>query len=145
MKDKDKRLADKMEEDFKELAKNAEEAMLQVPRDLDIFADLNVGNDLVEDIASTFEEIRQEAGSENPTAGPVKELAVAKREAMLDAMEKVQGRMDELENWLKKEPDGLKITTEAFDREEMPNGIALAPLLTEVISARSVKSNFLSV
>jgi hypothetical protein len=132
MKDKDKKKSDEMEEDFKEMAKNAEAAMLQVPKDLEIFADLNVGNDLVEDIASTFEEIRQEAGSELPTAGPVKELAVAKREAMLDGMEKVQERMDEMEYWLKKSPDGLKINTEAFDREEMPNGIALAPLLTKV-------------
>lgn len=132
MKDKDKKLADKMEEDFKELAKNAEEAMLQVPKDLDIFADLNVGNDIVEDIASTFEEVRQEKGSEQATDGPVKELAVAKREAMLDGMEKAQGRMDELENWLKTKPDGLKITTEAFDREEMPNGVALPAVLTKV-------------
>jgi len=132
MKDKDKKLADKMEEDFKELAKNLDEAKLEVPKDLDIFADLNVGNDLVEDIASTFEEVKQEAGSEQPDAGPVKELAVAKREAMLDGMEKVQERMDAMEYWLKTKPDSLKINTEAFDREEMPNGIALAPLLTKV-------------
>ncbi len=132
MKDKDKKQADKMEEDFKEMAKNAEEAMLQVPKDLDIFADLNVGNDLVEDITSSFEEVRQVAGSDQLEAGPVKELAVAKREAMLDAMEKAKDRMDELEFWLKSIPhDWGKINTEAFDREELPNGIALAPLLTK--------------
>ena len=60
MKDKDKKQADKMEEDFKEMAKNAEEAMLQVPKDLDIFADLNVGNDLVEDVTTAFEEVKQQ-------------------------------------------------------------------------------------
>ncbi len=132
LKDKDTKQTDKMEEDFEELAKNAEQALLQVPIDLDIFADLNVGNDLVEDIHSTFEEVRQQAGSEQATAGPVKELAVAKREAMLDAMEKAEKRLDELEYWLKSSPDGLKITTEPFDKEEMPNGIALPPLLTKV-------------
>ena len=132
MKDKDTKQTDKMEEDFEEVAKNAEKALLQVPVDLDIFADLNVGNDLVEDIASTFEEVRQVAGSELPTDGPVKELAVAKREAMLDAMEKVKERMDEYEYWLKTKPDSLKITTEAFDKEEMPAGIALTPLQTKV-------------
>ncbi|MCX6997774.1 MAG: hypothetical protein NTV49_11975 [Kiritimatiellaeota bacterium] len=131
-KDKDNKQADMMEEDFEEVARNAEKALLEVPVDLDIFADLNVGNDLVEDINSTFEEVRQQAGSEQAANGPVAELAVAKREAMLDAMEKAQDRMDELEYWLKTSPDGLKITTEPFDKEEMPNGVALPPLLTKV-------------
>ena len=131
-KDKDSKKSDKMEEDFEEIKKNLEEAMLQVPKDLDIFADLNVGNDLVEDIFSTFEEVTQAAGSDKAGGGPVGEMAVAKREGMLDGMDKVKGRLDDLETWLKGSPDGVKITTEAFDKEEMPNGVALAPLQTSV-------------
>lgn len=131
-KDKDTKKADKMEEDFQEIEKNLQEAMLQVPKDLDIFADLNVGNDMVEDIFATFEEVTQTAGSDKAGGGPVGEMAVAKREGMLDGMDKVKGRLDDLETWLKNAPDGVKITTEAFDKEEMPNGIALAPLQTSV-------------
>lgn len=131
-KDKDTKKTDKMEEDFEEIKKNIEEAILQVPKDLDIFAELNVGNDMVEDIFSTFEEVTQQEGSEKAAGGPVKEMAVAKREYMLDGMEKVAKRLDDLESWLKSAPDGVKITTEAFDKEEMPNGVALAPLQTKM-------------
>jgi len=131
-KDKSGKQTDKMEEAADEIQKNIKEALLQVPKDLDIFAHLNVGNDLVEDIFSTFEEVTQEEGSGSLAGGPVKEKAVAKREYLAEQMEKVKGLMDDYEMWLKKKPDGTKITVEATDKKEMPEGVALTPLQTEM-------------
>ncbi len=123
---------DAMEEEAAEIKKNIEEAMLQIPRDLDIFAHLNVGNDLVEDVYSVFEEVTQEKGSgeKDPAGGPVAEKAVMKREHYLEAMEKAKELMDDFESWLGEKPDTTKVTDEAFDKEEMPDGVALTPLQT---------------
>lgn len=123
---------DIMEQEAEEIRKNIEEAMLQIPRDLDIFAHLNVGNDLVEDLYSVFEEVTQEkdSGEKDPQGGPVKEKAVMKREHYLDAMEKAEELLDDFEMWLGEKPDTTKVTDEAFDKEEMPEGVALTPLQT---------------
>lgn len=52
---------------------------------------------------------------------------------MLEMMEEAEERMDDMEMWLGETPDDIKVTTEAFDREEMPeSGIALGALSTEV-------------
>jgi hypothetical protein len=125
---------DVMEEQAAEIEKNIKEAMLQIPRDLDIFAHLNVGNDLVEDVFSTFEEVKQAAGSGKPPpgGGPVSEKAVIKREELLGEMEKATKLLDDFEMWLGKEPDTKKITVEAADKEEMPEGVALTPLQTSM-------------
>ena len=131
-KDKSGKKSDKMEEAADEIQKNIKAALLQVPKDLDIFAHLNVGNDLVEDIFSTFEEVTQSEGSGSLAGGPVKEKAVAKREYLAEQMEKVKGQLDDYEMWLKKEPDGTKVTVEAADKKEMPEGVALTPLQTEM-------------
>lgn len=132
-KGQDTKKLDAMEEDFKEMQMNIEEALMQVPKDLDIFTEQNPANDLVEDIMSTFEEVTQAAGSENANPNGVRELAVAKREGMLEAMEKADSNLDALETWLKKAPDALKINTEPFDKEEMPpGGIAAGPLRAKV-------------
>jgi hypothetical protein len=134
MKDKtgDKK-TDKMEEDFKEMEKNIQDALLQVPKDLDIFAPLNVGNDLVEDVFSVFEEVtRNKAAEAEAAKGPVEERAVMKRDYMLEAMEKVQQRIDDVEMFLKNTADTRKVTVEAFDKEELPQGVALTPLQTEM-------------
>jgi hypothetical protein len=130
--DKNDKQTDAMEEAADEIQKNIKEALLQIPKDLDIFAHLNVGNDLVEDIFSTFEEVTQEEGSETLGGEPVKEKAVVKREYLAEQMEKVKGLLDDYEMWLKKEPDGLKVTVEAADKQEMPEGVALTPLQTEM-------------
>lgn len=128
----DKKL-DTLEEDFKEMEKNIQEAMLQVPKDLDIFAPLNVGNDLVEDVYSVFEEVTRDTAAEAEMAkGPVEERAVMKRDYMLEAMEKVQKRIDDVEMFLSKIPDARKVTVEAFDKQELPQGVALTPLQTEM-------------
>lgn len=132
VKDKSGKKTDKMEEAADEIQKNIKEALLQIPKDLDIFAHLNVGNDLVEDVFSTFEEVTQEEGSEKASKGPVKEKAVAKREYLAEQMEKVSKLLDDYEMWLQKKPDGQKVTVEAADKQEMPEGVALTPLQTEM-------------
>lgn len=125
---------DVMEEQAAEIEKNIKEAMLEIPKDLDIFAHLNVGNDLVEDVFSTFEEVKQAEGSGQPPpdGGPVAEKAVIKREYLLDAMEKATELLDDFEMWLGKDADTKKITVEAADKEEMPEGVALTPLQTSM-------------
>ena len=131
-KDKSSKDTDLMEEEYKELLKNMEEALLQVPTDLNIFMDLNVANDIVEDVVTVFEEIQQAAGSEDLKAGDVKERALAKREEYLEQMEEAKDRLDDMEKWLADKPDDMKITAEAFDKAEMPQaGIALGALATE--------------
>ncbi len=130
--DKSTKDVDLLEEEYQELLKNTREAMLQVPTDLNIFMELNVANDIVEDVFSVFEEIEQQPGSEQLAAGDVEERALAKREEYLEGMEEAEGRMDELEQWLMEKPDSLKVTAEPFDQEEMPEaGIALGALKTE--------------
>jgi hypothetical protein len=129
--DKSGKPADTMEADFAEIRGNLKEAMLQIPRDLDVFAHLNVGNDMVEDIHSVFEEVTQKQDSEKADESEVKEKAVAKREYLADDMEKVKQRIDDCESWLKKIPDNQKVTVESADKQEMPEGVALTPLQTE--------------
>ncbi len=132
-KDKNSKKTDKLEEEADEIQKNIKEALQQVPKDLDIFAHLNVGNDLVEDVFSTFEEVTQAEGSENSSnGGPVAEKAVAKREYLAEDMEKAKGLLDDFEMWLGEKPDAKKITVEAADKKEMPEGVALTPLQTEM-------------
>ncbi len=130
--DKSTKDVDLLEEEYEELLKNTREALLQVPTDLNIFMELNVANDIVEDVFSVFEEIEQKGGSEEWGAGEVEERALAKREEYLEGMEEAEGRLDELEQWLMETPDFKKITAEPFDQEEMPEaGIALGALKTE--------------
>lgn len=132
VKNKNTKESDMMEEEASEIQKMIKEAMLQIPKDLDIFAHLNVGNDLVEDVYSVFEEVTQAEDSDkmDPAGGPVAEKAVMKREHYLEAMEKAEKLMDDFESWLGEKPDTTKVTDEAFDKEEMPDGVALTPLQT---------------
>lgn len=132
VKDENGKKSDKMEEAAEEIKKNIKEALLQVPKDLDIFAHLNVGNDLVEDVYSTFEEFAAPAeGAGQGPEGPVSERGGAKREYISDMMEKAKGVIDDLEMFLA--PDKQKITSEAADKQEMPEGgVALTPLQTEM-------------
>jgi hypothetical protein len=128
-KNKDDQKMDEMEEESSELKANIKDALLQIPNDLHIFTELNVANDLVEDVFSVFQEIEQQKGSEADGADKVKELAFAKDDAMLAQMGEAKKRLDAMEMWLAEKPDELKVTTEAFDKAEMPqSGIALAEL-----------------
>ncbi len=60
------------------------------------------------------------------------EKAVIKREYLLEAMEKATELLDDFEMWLGKDADTKKITVEAADKEEMPEGVALTPLQTSM-------------
>jgi tetratricopeptide (TPR) repeat protein len=131
-KDKSTKDTDMLEEEYEEIMKNIREAMLQVPTDLNIFMELNVANDIVEDVFTVFEEVVQAEGSEDLSPEDVKDRALAKREEYLEGMEEAKDRLDGLESWLMDHPDDMKITTEAFDQEEMPEaGMALGALTTE--------------
>jgi hypothetical protein len=128
-KNKDDEAMDEMEEAFQEMQKNTREALLEVPTDLHIFTDLNVANDLVEDVFSVFQEIEQQAGSEQDTPEKVTELGYAKEDELLAQMGEASKRIDAMETWLGEKPDEFKVTTEAHDKAEMPeSGIALAEL-----------------
>ncbi len=127
---------DMLEGELEELNKNLKESMLDVPADLNIFMDLNVANDLVEDIISIFEEVEQAPGSEAALENLTKpqEFVTAKEASIAEAMEEVEGALDEdLEQWLLNAPNTLAVITEALDQEEMPEeGMALGALKTEV-------------
>ncbi|MEI6072299.1 MAG: hypothetical protein WCS31_10940 [Verrucomicrobiae bacterium] len=131
-KDKDNKTLDEMTEDFAEIKKNLVEAMLQVPTDLHIFTDLNVANDLVEDVFAVFQEIEQVADTKTKTPDKevqVGEVAIAKDDVMLGKMGEAQKRIDAMEMWLRDKADDVKVTTESFDKAEMPkSGVALAEL-----------------
>ncbi|MBT7068985.1 MAG: hypothetical protein HN919_21995 [Verrucomicrobia bacterium] len=130
--DKDNKDVDLMEEEYQELLANTKEALLQVPTDLNIFMELNVANDIIEDVFSVFEEVEQAEGSEALDKDDVEERALAKREEYLEGMEEAKDRLDALEQWLADKPDSMKITAEAFDQEELPEaGISLGALTTE--------------
>ncbi|MFM8983813.1 MAG: hypothetical protein ACKOLA_13130, partial [Spartobacteria bacterium] len=129
-------LVDKMEDAYAEMVKNTKEALLEVPTDLHIFAEMNTANDLVEDVFSIFEEIEQVAKEETNPDGTKKEFeakdkAYAKEDALMNMMGEAKERLDACEMWLGEKADAAKITTEAIDREEMPDsGIAMAELAT---------------
>jgi hypothetical protein len=128
-KDKNTEAVDQFEEEYKAIVKNTKEAMLEIPTDLQIFTDLNVANDLVEDVISVFQEIEQKLDSDKDTPDKVKELGFAKEDELLAQMGEASKRLDAMEMWLGEKPDELKVTTEAHDKAEMPaSGIALAEL-----------------
>jgi len=128
--------ADMMEEDFEEMVLNTKESLLEVPTDLHVFMDLNVANDVVEDVFSVFQEVEQvfdDKDETNADENKVKELAFAKEEELLDAMEEAEGRIDDLEKWLGDKAEKNKVTTETLDQEEMPEeGIALGAVAAAV-------------
>jgi len=124
---------DVMMEEFVELVKKNKEALLQIPVDLHVFMDLNVGNELVEDVFSVFQEIEQVAGSENQTAEDVMDVAFAKNLEALELMREAEDLLDGVEFWLAEEPSTDRVLTEALDREEMPEaGIALGALAAQL-------------
>lgn len=131
--DKNDEMVDLLESAYEDLIGNTKEVLLEVPTDLHVFTDLNVANDLVEDVFSVYEEIEQVEGSEEWTDQEAVERAFAKEEIVLDMMAETMDRLDDMEMWLEDIPDHDHVTTETFDREEMPeSGIAVGSLATEV-------------
>lgn len=124
---------DALEEEFAELKKETLRKLLEVPTDLHVFTDLNVANELIEDVFSIFQEVEQAEGTGKDDKREMTDLGYAKEDVQLEMMEQAEGRLDDMEMWLKDKPDNEKVTTEAFDREEMPDsGIATGALATEV-------------
>ena len=131
--DKNNEEFDALEEEFEELVKETVESLLEVPTDLHVFTDLNVANDIVEDVFSVFQEVEQAEGTGAEENREMSDLGFAKEDVMLEMMEEAEGKLDDMEMWLGDDPDFEKVTTEAFDREEMPeSGIATGALATEV-------------
>ena len=130
-KDRSDEERDMFEEEIEEMEKNIREALLEIPRDLHIFPELSVANELVEDVYSVFEEVTQLEDSEYMTAADAEEWGVLKPEMLLEQMAKAEGRIDDMEMWLAEKPDFIKFNMEAFDREEMPQ-MALGALPTAI-------------
>ncbi len=132
-KDKNDQETDALEEEYATLKKETLKSLLEIPTDLHVFTDLNVANDIVEDVFSIFQEVEQAEGTGADDKSKVADMGFAKEDVQLEMMEEAQERLDDLEMWLGDEPDNAKVTTEAFDREEMPeSGIATGALATEV-------------
>ena len=125
-----------MEEAYEELVEKTSESLLEVPTDLHVFTDLNVANDLVEDVFSIFQEVEQKGGEDDEDGEDGRDRRprpTPRRTCMLEMMEEAEGKLDDMEMWLGEKADKEKVTTEAFDREEMPeSGIATGALATEV-------------
>ncbi len=120
-------------EEYTELVKNTKEALLTVPTDLHVFTDLNVGNEMIEDIFTVFEEIEQVVGSEKMSAEDIIPFAYVKEKELVEGMAEISKEIEDIEKWLSDKPENFKVDTEAHDKEEMPeSGIALGPLKSQV-------------
>src|SRR3989442_14061154 len=117
-----------LKDEIKEVKANEKEAALQIATDLHIFPELPVGNDVVEDIFQTFEEVHQVPGSDQAKA---EEIGLQKEDFLLDMMENIKERMDDMEEWLAAKPDATKRLTENFDKQETPK-MAVIPLPKEL-------------
>ncbi len=104
-------------DELKELKANIKDAALKVADDLHIFPELPVGNQLVQDISQTFEETKQVPGSDKT---PAEEIGLQKEDFLLEQMEQIKNRFDDMEMWLTAKPDNVKRLTENFDQQEMP-------------------------
>lgn len=129
--DKSDKATDEFEEEYVELHEQMKDALLQIATDLQVFPELPVGNDLIEDVYQVFEEVKQVAGSEKT---PIEEVGLQKEDFILetiDAMKNTKERIDDVEAWLPAKPDSAKRNTETFDTEEMPT-IPIVPMPAEV-------------
>lgn len=106
-----------LEEELTALKENIRAAALKIADDLHIFPELPVGNELVQDISTIFEEVRQVPGSENIAAD---ELGLQKEDFLLELMQSITERFDDMEMWLTAKPDATRRLTENFDQVEMP-------------------------
>ena len=115
--DKSDKKVDELTQDIKDAQNNMKEAALQIAKDLQIFADLPVGNELVADVNQIYEEIKEVAGSES---NPVTESGLQKEDGVLAGLEAAGKRADDLEMFLPSSKDMTKRNTEAFDKQELP-------------------------
>ena len=111
---------DTLEEELAEINKNIKDALLTIPTDLNIFADLPVGNDLVEDVWQVFEEVEKTEDAESEDK-EINEMGTMKDDALLDMLEMAAQRADEMEMWLSGAGDDTKRAMEDFDKAELEN------------------------
>ena len=122
-----------MEEAYQELLKNTKEVLMEIPTDLHIFTDMNAANDVVEDVYEIYQEVEQMEGKAEKNGEDFRpsEADFAKEDWLIAQMGEAAERLDAPETWLGEKADETKVTTEAFDLEEMPeSGIAMAELAT---------------
>lgn len=119
---------DALKKEIAALKQNIKDATLQIANDLHIFPNLPVGNELVQDIFETFEEMAQVPGS---ASSPPTEIGLQKEDEILELLKGAAERMDDMEMWLAAKPDNVKRLTENFDQEEMPE-VGLTPMPTEL-------------
>jgi len=119
-KDRSDQEEDLLENEIAEMKAKLKEALLQIPRDLQIYPELSVANELIEDVYQVFEEVHQAEGSEAMTGDSAQEIGVLKPDELIEGMKKAEGRMDDMEMWLGDKPDAVKWNAEAFDKEEQP-------------------------
>jgi hypothetical protein len=132
-KNQNEKEVDLMEEAYQELLKNTKEVLMEIPTDLHIFTDMNAANDVVEDVYEIYQEVEQMEGKADKNGEDFKpsEWDGAKEDWLLAQMGEAAERLDAPETWLGEKADETKVTTEAFDLEEMPeSGIAMAELAT---------------
>jgi hypothetical protein len=132
-KNQNEKEVDLMEEAYQELLKNTKEVLMEIPTDLHIFTDMNAANDVVEDVYEIYQEVEQMEGKAEKNGEDFKpsEADFAKEDWLLAQMGEAAERLDAPETWLGEKADEKKVTTEAFDLEEMPeSGIAMAELAT---------------
>ncbi|MBI2438120.1 MAG: hypothetical protein HYV36_04825 [Lentisphaerae bacterium] len=121
---------DEFEEEYQELHEQTKDALLQIATDLQVFPELPVGNDLVEDVFQIFEEVKQVPGSEK---APIAEVGLQKEDFILDYIDSLKDtkkRIDDTEVWLPATPDDARRLTESFDQAEMPE-IPIIPMASE--------------
>jgi hypothetical protein len=127
-KDKSDKAYDELMEEVSAIKTNMAEALLNIARDLHIFPELPVGNDLVEDVFQVYEDMKQVPGSADDKA---KESGLQKEDWILKMLENAKGRVDDMEMWLASKPDVRKANTENFDKNELPE-VATLPMPTEL-------------
>lgn len=119
---------DEIEQEIEDVKASQAETLLDIAKDLHIFPELPVGNDLVADVFQIYEEVKQVPGSESNEAT---ELGLQKEDWILKALEAATERVDDMEMWLMSQPDSIKRLTENFDKQELPQ-IPVIPLAAEM-------------
>jgi hypothetical protein len=129
--DKSKKPLDDLEEEYKELHAQMKDSLMKIATDLQIFPELPVGNDLVEDVFQVFEECEKQGLTDKSR---IKETGTVKADNVLgtlEAMKNMKKNLDDAEVWLSPGADTRKGLVESFDKEEIPP-IPLVPLPSEM-------------
>jgi len=129
--DKSNKNSDELEEEYVELHEQMKDSLMEIATDLQIFPELPVGNDLVEDVFQVYEEVKQILGSEKTE---IREIGLQKEDWVLKAlgeMKEAKKRLDDTEMWLPATPDTRKALTENFDQMELPK-IPIVPMPSEM-------------